>query len=42
MPKIIERIKCLFKKHDYIYIMYFTNDERVCLRCGKRASGGIL
>jgi len=41
MSKIISKIKCLLLKHDYIYVMYFTDEERVCLRCGKRAGGGI-
>lgn len=39
MKRLWERLTCLFKGHDYIYLVSFEREIRVCLRCGKDAHG---
>ena len=39
MKRLWERLICLFVGHDYIDIVSFETEIKVCLRCGKDSHG---
>jgi hypothetical protein len=36
--KLLDRLLCFFKGHDFLHIMGAENEVALCMRCGKEAN----